>query len=56
MDNFFKNICIVVNEEGAYYDNLLIYFSNMRARYDNEETRSEFFMEILFHYILFLAF
>jgi len=56
MDNFFKNICIVVNEEGAYYDNLLIYFSNMRARYDNEETRSEFFMEIFLVIPLYLIF
>ena len=52
----FKNICIVGNEVGRYYDNLSIYFSNMKARYDNEETRSDFFMEIFLVIPLYLIF
>ena len=56
MENMFKNICIVGNEGGTYYDNLSIYFSNMKARYDNEETRSHFFMEIFLVIPLYLIF
>ena len=56
MENMFKNICIVGNEVGRYYDNLSIYFSNMKARYDNEETRSHFFMEIFLVIPLYLIF
>ena len=47
---------IVGNEGGTYYDNLSIYFSNMKARYDNEETRSHFFMEIFLVIPLYLIF
>ena len=56
MDNFLQRICIVGNEEGVYYDNLLIYFSNMKSRYINEETRPQFFMEIFLIIPLYLIF
>ena len=56
MENFLKSICIVVNKEGFYYDNLLIYFSNLKSRYINEETRSDFFLEIFLVIPLYLIF
>ena len=52
-----NNICYVFNEEGkAYYDNILIYFSSMRSAYDNDETRSNFFIEIFALIPLYLIF
>jgi hypothetical protein len=57
MENFIKNICIVFNSEGnSYYDNLLIYFSNLKSRYDNDDTRKDFFLEIFLVYPLYLIF
>ena len=56
MDNFIKNICITFNKEGAFYDNLLIYFSNLKSIYNDDSTRSQFFIEIFVVYPLYLIF
>ena len=56
MDNFLKSICIVVKEDKFYYDNILIYFSNLKSRYINNETRSDFFLEIFLVIPLYLIF
>lgn len=56
MDNFLHNICIVVNEAGQYYDNLLIYFSNMKSRYDDDSQKTNFFLEIFLVIPLYLVF
>ena len=56
MNNFLKNICIVGNSEGVYYDNLLIYFSNMKLRYDDIEQRTNFYLEIFLIIPLYLIF
>ena len=56
MKNFLQNICIVGNPEGVYYDNLLIYFSNMKSKYDNIEQRTNFFLEIFLVIPLYLIF
>ena len=54
MNNFLKNICITFNKEGAFYDNLLIYFSNMKSKYIS--SKKEFFVEIFVVYPFYLIF
>ena len=54
MNNFVKNICITFNSEGAFYDNLLIYFSNMKSKYFL--SKKEFFVEIFVVYPFYLIF
>ena len=56
MNNFIKNICIAFSNEGAYYDNLLIYFSNMKLKYNDSSKSKEFFIEIFVVYPFYLIF
>ena len=56
MNNFIKNICIAFSNEGAYYDNLLIYFSNMKLKYNDSSRSKEFFIEIFVVYPFYLIF
>ena len=56
MNNFIRNICITFINEGSYYDNLLIYFSNMKSKYNNSLTKKEFFVERFVVYPFYLIF
>ena len=52
-----NNICFLFKDNGdRYYDYLIMYFKNMKSAYDNDETRSDFFVEIFILYPLYLIF